>query len=82
MGCLPGTLRGVDAAEHFAYARERALVYVDRGDPANGLKSFASDLGKHDGTASLFDAVLYYAAAMDGSPAAARQFIVGVEGPS
>lgn len=34
-------------AEHLAWAKERALRYVDEGDLAGGLASMGSDLRKH-----------------------------------
>lgn len=40
-------------AEHLAWAKARALEYLDRGDAANALASMISDLGKHDETRAL-----------------------------
>jgi hypothetical protein len=34
-------------AEHLAWAKQRALEYVDRGEMANAIASMISDLGKH-----------------------------------
>jgi hypothetical protein len=32
--------------EHLAWAKQRALEYLDRGDITNAITSMASDLGK------------------------------------
>lgn len=40
------------AAEHVAWAKERALEYVDQGDLQNAFASLMSDLGKHPDTAN------------------------------
>jgi hypothetical protein len=37
--------------EHTNWCKERALVYVDKGDLTNALASFASDINKHPRTA-------------------------------
>lgn len=34
--------------EHLAWCKQRALVYVDRGDLQNAFASMASDLRKHE----------------------------------
>lgn len=34
--------------EHLAWAKQRALECVDRGDLANAVASMASDLNKHE----------------------------------
>lgn len=34
-------------AEHLAWAKARALEYVDHGDMINAIASILSDLGKH-----------------------------------
>jgi hypothetical protein len=34
--------------EHLAWAKTRALEYLDRGDLANAFTSMASDLSKHE----------------------------------
>lgn len=34
--------------EHLAWAKERALEYVDAGDLSQAFASLTSDLGKHD----------------------------------
>lgn len=37
-------------AEHLAWAKERALEYVEMGDLTGAFTSFASDMGKHPET--------------------------------
>lgn len=37
-------------SEHLNWAKARALEYLDRGDLANALTSFCSDMNKHDET--------------------------------
>ena len=39
------------ADEHIAWAKQRALEYVDRGDLTNALSSLTSDLHNHPDTA-------------------------------
>ena len=39
-------------AEHLAWAKKRALAYVDAGDTLQAYTSMASDLGKHPETAN------------------------------
>lgn len=34
--------------EHLAFAKERALKYLDRGELADAFTSMGSDLSKHD----------------------------------
>jgi hypothetical protein len=34
-------------AEHLAWAKQRALEYVDRREPVNAIASMLSDLNKH-----------------------------------
>ena len=41
----------VTRANHLAWAKERALEYVDRGDIAGAMASMGSDLDKHPETA-------------------------------
>jgi hypothetical protein len=38
-------------AQHLAWCKQRALEYVERGDPKEAFASMASDLGKHPDTA-------------------------------
>lgn len=40
----------VNRARHLAWAKERALEYVDAGDLTNAWASLVSDLGKHSET--------------------------------
>lgn len=37
-------------SDHLAWAKQRALEYVDAGRPADALSSLISDLGKHPET--------------------------------
>jgi hypothetical protein len=37
----------MNRSEHLAWAKNRALAYVDRGDLANAFASMQSDLSKH-----------------------------------
>ncbi len=39
--------------EHLAWAKQRALEYLDRHDVVNAVASMISDLGKHDELKSL-----------------------------
>ena len=39
--------------EHLAWVRERALEYLEAGDPHSAIASLISDLGKHEETRSL-----------------------------
>jgi hypothetical protein len=54
--------------EHLAWARERALEYLEAGDPASAIGSMISDLGKHEETRSL--SLDRYAEAVDAAAAA------------
>jgi hypothetical protein len=38
--------------EHLQWCKDRAIEYVDMGDPNQALASMASDLGKHPETAN------------------------------
>jgi len=74
----------MNAAEHFAWARTRALEYVDLNDPGNAMASLVSDLGKHEGTAGILNPdlqVLFLGEVMIGGAAGARSFIEGLAGP-
>jgi len=44
---------GVNAPEHFRWARDRAMEYVEMGDGALAMSSLVSDLNKHEGTAHI-----------------------------
>lgn len=37
----------ISREEHLAWAKRRALEYVDMGDPTQGFTSMLSDMGKH-----------------------------------
>jgi hypothetical protein len=67
-------------AEHLAWCKQRALEYVDGGDPQGGLTSMFSDLGKHDETRNHAGIQLGVMLMMTGSlsePGEARRFIEG-----
>lgn len=38
----------MNRAEHLQWAKDRAAVYLDKGDVAGAMASFISDMGKHD----------------------------------
>jgi len=42
----------MNRSEHLQWCKDRALEYVDEGNPAEALASMMSDLGKHDETRS------------------------------
>lgn len=42
----------MNRAEHLAWAKQRALEYVDRGDLQTAVISMASDLQKHEAWAN------------------------------
>lgn len=44
-------------AEHFAWCKQRAVEYVERGELANAVTSMLSDLSKHPGTAASADGI-------------------------
>lgn len=66
--------------EHLAWCKQRALEYVDRGKPADGLGSMISDLKKHpelqDHPAILLGGMLMLGGYLS-SPHEARKFIEG-----
>jgi hypothetical protein len=43
----------VNAQEHFRWAVDRAMEYVEMGDGTNALNSLISDLRKHERTAHI-----------------------------
>lgn len=43
----------MDAAEHFAWAKGRALELVDAGLPGEAMASIEMDLANHPGTAGI-----------------------------
>jgi len=70
----------VNAAEHLAWAQERAMEYIELGDVSQAMASFLSDLTKHPGTDKLFTSpvqVLYMHVLMTGDPREARRFVAG-----
>lgn len=75
----------MDAAEHFAWSKERALEYVAMNDGNGALASFVSDLGKHEGTAYILSSDLLFLftgeVMLDGARGAKR-FIEGLAGPA
>lgn len=67
-------------AEHLAWAKQRALEYVERGDLKNAVVSMASDLTKHPETKDHPGLQLGMMMLMAGhlsSPQAMREFIEG-----
>lgn len=74
----------MNAAEHFAWAKARAMEYVEMGDGGTALSSLISDLRKHEGTAGILHQDLLMLATQDymlGGLKAARAFIEGLAGP-
>ena len=64
--------------EHMAWAKGRALEYVERGELLNAVTSMASDLSKHDEIkAHPALALLGGMYAVDGDAAAVRRWIDG-----
>ncbi len=74
------------AAEHFAWARGRALEYLDLGDPVAAMDSLVSDLAKHEGTASILHPdlrdLMYQDYLLTGRASDVRSFIETLAGPS
>jgi hypothetical protein len=68
----------MDRAQHLAWAKARALEYVERGELANAIASLVSDLGKHEALrdADMREGVAISAAA-NGNGAAVRRWIEG-----
>jgi len=68
-------------AEHLAWAKARALEYVDAGNIMQAMASLTSDLTKHDETHKLVTRDLLVETtriAMRGDVEAARAFINGL----
>ena len=67
-------------AEHLQWCKDRALVYVDRGDLTEAFASLASDLGKHPETenhpAMQLGVMLFFNGHL-ATAAAMRKFILG-----
>jgi hypothetical protein len=75
---------GTSAAEHFAWARQRAMEYVDLGDGGAAMSSLISDLNKHQGTANILTPPLqglFMGEVMLAGAKGARQFIEGLPAP-
>lgn len=73
------------AAEHFAWARGRAMEYVEAGDGGNAMASLVSDLSKHPGTAGILTADLqglFLGEVAIGGAVGARRFIEGIPAPA
>lgn len=75
------TFGGMTRDEHMAWAKQRALEYVDRSDLQNALASMGSDLRKHPDTDTRMAAVLLgtegVRCAMNGDIAGMRRLIEG-----
>ena len=72
------------AAEHFEWARARAMEYVACGDGADALASIVSDLSKHEETAGILSADLQMLAMgelMIGGAKGFGHFIEGIPAP-
>jgi hypothetical protein len=62
--------------EHLAWAKARALEYVDAGDINQAVASMLSDLGKHEDTRAGLDVYADgTAAALSGNPEIVRRWI-------
>ncbi len=73
------------AAEHFAWAKQRAIEYVDMGDPPSAMSSLVSGLNKHPGTAGMLHSgfhLLSICEVLNGGAEGARRFIEGLAGPA
>jgi hypothetical protein len=71
---------GTTAREHLDWCIGRAMEYADRGDWVNAWASFASDVGKHDGTSHIGGHPLLGMAMLSGRydrTALFREFITG-----
>jgi len=67
-------------AEHLQWAKDRALVYADRGDVVNAVASMVSDLRKHPETENHAGMQLMAMMAATGKfdlPGELRKFIEG-----
>ena len=72
------------AREHFLWAHDRAMEYIELGDGPNALSSLISDLGKHEGTRDIVspDMIgLAFGPSMIITAKAARRFIEGLPVP-
>lgn len=65
--------------DHIAWAKDRALAYVEAGDCAEALASFVADLSKHDGCDVPREAIEIGVVLAEASDAASlRKFIQGL----
>jgi len=70
----------MNRTEHLQWAKDRALVYADRGDVANAVASMCSDLRKHPETETHAGGQLMVMMAAAGQfkrPGELRKFIEG-----
>jgi hypothetical protein len=67
-------------AEHLAWAKERALEYVDAGELQQAYTSMASDLSKHPDTAGHAGIELGMMLLMSGHLGTAREMREFIEG--
>jgi hypothetical protein len=76
----------MDAAEHFDWAKTRALAELDAGDDgATAMASMISDLYKHKDTERILTSDLqglFMMEVMLGGAAGARRFIEGLPRPA
>jgi hypothetical protein len=74
----------VNAVEHFEWARNRAMEYIEFNDGGGALASLVSDLNKHPGTADILSADLLMLATGElliGGARGLRGFIEGIPSP-
>lgn len=74
----------MNAAQHFDWARGRALEYVEAGNAGDAMASLVSDLNKHPGTAGIITPDLLYLLAGEvilGGIQGVRSFIEGLPRP-
>jgi hypothetical protein len=67
-------------SEHMAWAKERALAYVDAGDVSNAFASLTSDVSKHPETADHGGIDLGYLLLMSGSLSTVPEMREYIEG--
>lgn len=65
--------------EHVTWCKERALEYIEQGQPHYAYSSMVSDMGKHDETLDAIRSALAEGAAIakGGDPEAMRLWIEG-----
>jgi hypothetical protein len=75
----------MNAAEHFDWAIDRAMHYVENNDAASAMSSLIGDLDNHEGTADIITpplTMLFFGEiAIDGVQGA-RRFISGLRRPA